>query len=335
SVTARNTAFQFKGKSVDVPEIARRLSVSHVLEGSVRKSGGRVRITAQLIDGKAGDHLWAERWDRDLGDIFALQDEISEAIVKALRLKLLPQEKQAIERRGTESLEAYDLYLMARQHLLTGNDGDSRREETIIRLCRRAVEIDPGYGRAWALIAYAQSSLRFSRGQSGDDGWAAAERALALDSTLAEPHAVKSRILFDQGRREEALAETEIALRLDSESDLALITAANISLRQKRIEDAIRYFEAAAALNEADFSAPAMLVTCYAAIDDAEGVRRSARAALAAVEKVVAQDRTNGHAMAFGAGALAALGEWERARDWIRRALLMDPQNMLMRYNLA
>ena len=110
-VIARNTAFTFKAKSVDVPQVARQLNVSHVLEGSVRKAGGRVRITAQLIDGATGGHVWAERYDRDLTDIFALQDEIAEAIVSALKLKLLPQEKQQIERRGTSNLEAYDLYL--------------------------------------------------------------------------------------------------------------------------------------------------------------------------------------------------------------------------------
>jgi adenylate cyclase len=136
-----------------------------VLEGSVRKAGNRVRITAQLIDGAAGDHVWAERYDRDLTDIFALQDEISEAIVKALKLKLLPQEKQAIERRGTDSVEAYDLYLMARSYWLTGNDGDPRQHEAIERLCRRAVEIDPGYAQAWALMASAQYTLH--RGLGG------------------------------------------------------------------------------------------------------------------------------------------------------------------------
>ena len=93
----------------------------------MRKAGGRVRITAQLIDGAAGDHVWAERYDRDLTDIFALQDEISQAIVRALKLKLLPEEKKAIERRGTDSAEAYDLYLMARQRWITGNFGDPRR----------------------------------------------------------------------------------------------------------------------------------------------------------------------------------------------------------------
>ena len=85
-IIARNTAFQFKGKSVDIPQIAKQLKVSHILEGSVRKSGNRLRITAQLIDGATGEHVWAERYDRNLDDIFALQDEISEAIVKALKV---------------------------------------------------------------------------------------------------------------------------------------------------------------------------------------------------------------------------------------------------------
>ena len=167
---ARNTAFTFKGKSVNVPDVARELGVSHVLEGSVRKAGNRVRITAQLIDGAAGDHIWAERYDRDLTDIFALQDEISEAIVTALKLKLLPQEKQAIERRGTDSVEAYDLYLMARSYYLTGNYGDPRRDEAIERLCRRAVEIDPGYAQAWALLASGQYTLHRNHGRAGDGG---------------------------------------------------------------------------------------------------------------------------------------------------------------------
>jgi adenylate cyclase len=113
-VIARNTAFTFKGRSLEVPQVARQLAVSHVLEGSVRKAGARVRINAQLIDGASGGHVWAERWDRDLDDIFALQDEICQAIVGALKLKLLPQEKEAIGDRGTANLEAYDKYLRAR-----------------------------------------------------------------------------------------------------------------------------------------------------------------------------------------------------------------------------
>jgi len=332
-VIARNTAFTFKGRSVKVPEVARELNVSHVLEGSVRKAGGRVRITAQLIDGGSGEHAWAARYDRDLDDIFALQDEISEAIVKALKLKLLPEEKQAIERRGTASVEAYDLYLMARQYWITTNQGDARGYETIARLCGRAVEIDPTYARAWALMAYAQSSQsRF--GGEGDGGRAALERALALDPELAEAHSLKARHLSDEGRPE-AAAEIAIALRLDPKSFEVNEHAALISYRERRLEDAIRYYETATALEEIGFGAPSMLISCYSALGDGDNARRASQTALARIERVVSQDRSNGHAMAFGASALAVLGEAERAKEWMARALLIDPANRLMRYNFA
>jgi adenylate cyclase len=142
-VIARNTAFTYKGQAVDVCALAEKLGVSHVLEGSVRKAGGRVRITAQLIDGATGDHVWAERYDRDLTDIFQIQDEISKAIVDALKLRLLPEERDAIERRGTSDAEAYNLFLMARQYWIDGDFGESGRERRVIRICKRATEIDP------------------------------------------------------------------------------------------------------------------------------------------------------------------------------------------------
>src|SRR6185312_1613726 len=131
------------------------------------------RITAQLVDGATGGHVWAERYDRDLNDIFALQDEISQAIVAALKLKLLPEEKKAIEQRGTTNPEAYKVYLMARQYSVSGNTGAARRCEAIIRLCRRATEIDPTYARAWALIAGAEADLRIYVGRENDGGLAA------------------------------------------------------------------------------------------------------------------------------------------------------------------
>jgi adenylate cyclase len=335
TVVARNTAFQFKGKAVDVPQIARQLGVGHVLEGSVRKVGERVRITGQLIDGATGGHVWAERWDRDVTDIFALQDEISQAIVGALRLKLLPQEKQAIEKRGTTSPDAYNLYLMARQQSVSGNMGDIRREESIIRLCRRAVDIDPGYARAWALMALAQTSIHFRYGRGGEDGLAAAERALELEPRLAEPHAVKARHLREHGREDEAFAEIEIALGLDPESYEVNLSAAYMNFRRRRFRDAIRYYEKAAALMEADYVSTGTLHACYAAIGDEDGVRRAAKMTLARAEEALAQDQSNGSAIGFAVMALAVLGEGRKARAWIDRALLIDPDNLNMRYNFA
>jgi len=335
SVIARNSAFAFKGKNVDVLQVARQLKVSHVLEGSVRKAGGRVRITAQLVDGTSNDHVWAERYDRDLNDIFALQDEISQAIVNALKLKLLPEEKKAIEQRGTVNVEAYNLYLMARQLYVTGHEGDARRAEAIIRLCVRATEFDPGYARAWALMAFGQMTSRFVLGRGGEDGLAAAERALVLDPSLAEAHAVKARILGETDRRDEATAEIDIALELDPESYEVNRWAGYLSYRENRFDDAVRYFEKSTALMDSDLNSAAMLVSCYHTVGNAQGTQRAARLTLARSEKVLTQDPNNGTVLGYSGYASAALGEAERAKERMNRALLIDPDNWNMRYNFS
>ena len=178
SIVSRNTAFSFKGATADLAQIARQTKASHVLFGSVRKSGARVRITAQLVGAANDSQVWGERYDRDLNDIFALQDEISKAIVAALKLTLLPEEKQALQQRGTSNPEAYKLYLMARQFWLLDNERDN---EIVVRICNRVIEIDPHYAQAWATMALAQWNM-FWRGDSGADGERAAETALRLDS---------------------------------------------------------------------------------------------------------------------------------------------------------
>jgi adenylate cyclase len=335
SVVARNTAFTFKGKSVKISDVVRDLNVSHVLEGSVRKAGGRVRITAQLVDGAAGDHIWAERYDRDLTDIFALQDEISEAIVEALKLKLLLREKQAIAQRGTDNVEAYNIYLMARSYWRTGNDGDPRQFEAMERLCRRAVELDPRYAHAWALLAIGQFNLHRNHRRAGDGGQTALESALALNPDLAEARAINARKLSDAGRQEEAAAEIAIALRLAPDSFEVNYHAGAICYEEERYADAVHHLEMAATLVETDLRASFMLISCYTYLGDQENARRVAKIALARVEIAVSQDRSNGAALDVGVAALSALGETERAKDWMNRALLIDPDNLNIRYNFA
>jgi len=335
AVASRNSAFVYKGKNVDVTKVARELKVGYVLEGSVRKAGGRVRITAQLVDGSSNDHIWAERYDRDLNDIFTLQDEISEAIVSALKFRLLPNEKKAIEQRGTDNVEAYNLYLMARQAYVTGYDSDPRRAEAIARLCSRATQIDPRYARAWALLAIGQMILRFDHGKHNDDGLAAADRALACDANLPEAHAVKAKILAEHGRHDEAAAEINIALRLNPESYEVNRAAAYLRFRQQRLDEAIRYYEKSMALMETDLNSGSMLLTCYNAVRNSQALLRVARITLARVEKMLAQDPNNAAAMGMGALCLGALGQGERAKEWISRALLIEPDNMNARYNFA
>ena len=333
-VVARNTAFTFKGHSVDVREVARKLGVTHVLEGSVRKAGDRVRITAQLIDGGSGDHVWAERFDRDLTDIFAIQDEISKAIVEALKVKLLPEEKKAIEQRGTTNVEAYNLYLMARNYWVTGNHGDPRREERVMRICKRAVELDPNYAQAWALLAIAQSNLRYGFGRAVDDGFAAAHTALAIDPTIAEAYCPMARRLQELGRHDEAMAELEKGLALDPQSWDLNKAAAFMILNQGKTSEAAECYEKAVAAMKTDYHGWGMLLTCYQAVDDPR-TAQTARMTLEQSERVLAEDPSNGAAISFAVGALAALGEADRAKDLIQRALLIDPDNLNMRYNFA
>src|ERR1051325_9902037 len=331
-VVSRNTAFTFKGKAVDVGQVANQLKVSHVLEGSVRKAAGRVRLTAQLIDGANDSHLWAERYDRDLNDIFAIQDEISHAIVDALKVKLLPEEKKAIEQHGTENVDAYNLFLMARQVLAAGYEGDARKLDAIIRICRRAVEIDPNYADAWALIALAEVALRSTVGRKGGDaGLAAAERALALNPNLAEAHAVKARILSEENRSDEADREIDIALRLDPESYQVNLGAGLLRFRRERIEEAATHWEKALSLEESDFGSAGMLITIYTALGNRDAARRAAKISLERCEKILARDSNNGSAWGHSSVALAVLGQRERAKEWMERALLIDPDNITMR----
>ena len=335
AVISRNSAFVYKGRHVDIPKVARDLRVSHVLEGSVRKAGNRVRITAQLIDAANNDHLWGERYDRDLNDIFTLQDEISEAIVKALRVKLLPEEKQALGQRGTDSVEAYNYYLMAWQHNVTGNELDIRRAETIVRLCQRATDIDPNYARAWALLGLAQMTVHFFGGSAVETGLVATERALALDDKLAEAHAVKGRILSADGHHDEASVEIDIALRLDPESHEVQRQAGKLRYRQHRYEDAIRHYVKATALVETDIKSASMLASCYTAVGDHPAAENAARMMLSRAEKALVLDANNAVALGLGAAALIVLGQIERAKEWMNRSLLIDPDDWNARYNFA
>jgi adenylate cyclase len=334
-VIARNTAFTLKGQSLDLSEVARRLNVSHVLEGSVRKSGQRVRISAQLIDGRTGSHLWAERYDRELTDIFAIQDEISKAIVEALKVKLLPDEKKAIEHRGTTSVDAYNLYLMGRKYWVSGNYGDIRREQRTIRLCQRAVEIDAAYAQAWALIALAQVSMHFYFGVPSEDALTSAERALSIDPTIAEAYAVKGRVLSERGDFAGAEREIATALQLGPESWEVNREAARVAYAQRKVDDAIHYYEKAVSLSDSDYHSWAMLVTFRQAKGDKEGVLYCGRMMVAQTEKVLAEDPSNGAALGIAAGGHAILGHRDQAMQTIERALLIDPDNLNMKYNFA
>ncbi len=333
-VVARNTVFTYKGKAVKVKQIAHELGVRYILEGSVRKAGERVRITGQLIDAQTGGHLWADRYDRDLTDIFAIQDEITHAIVNQLKIKLLPEEKKAIESDPTTSVEAYTYYLRGRQfsHAWT-------RAYMLLarRMFLKAVELDPNYARAYAGIADCECAIRdwHEKDFPLESILAMSARALALDPNLAEAHASRGMALHQSGQSEEAGLELRQALALDPSLYEANFHYGRYLFMQGRFTEAVEFFKRAAEIRPDDYLSPIHLMSCYRSLGIETERRRWARIGIERAERALEEHPENSGPAHRGALALAHLGEAERAKEWAARALAIDPDDLVAQYNLA
>ncbi len=333
-VVARNTVFTYKGKTVEVQQVAKHLGVNFILEGSVRKAGTRVRVTGQLIHGKDGGHVWADRYDRDLTDIFAIQDEITHAIVEQLKVKLLPQEKKSIGQTPTDNVEAYTYYLRGRQFM-------QRHSKSNYQLARRmfakAVELDPLYARAYAGIADCDSFLflHYHLEAGIDSILATSAKALALDNRLAEAHASRGLALSLGQRHEEAIAEFEEAIALDPNSFEAHYFYARACVTQGKLERAATLFERAAENKPDDYQALCLLIQIYRSLGRDRDSKSTARKAIERAESELTLHPENPRAAYLGANALATLGEKDRAGEWAARALAIDPDDVLIQYNVA
>ena len=223
-VAGRTSSFSFRDKEVDVAAIGRQLGVRNVLEGSVRKSGNRIRITVQLINAETGFHLWSETYDRALTDLFAVQDEIAAAVVDVLELKLLPEQNERLRRHHTDSLEAYELYLRARQFSQRGNPDDDRRA---VATLEQAVKVDPGFALAYVELAtvlggeaeYADTPAAMSAGK--ERSLAMRDKAIELDPTRADLYFRRADLLYST-RWDWAGAQRDLdkAAALDSKPNL-------------------------------------------------------------------------------------------------------------------
>jgi adenylate cyclase len=333
-VVARNTTFTYKGKPVNVRQVSEDLNVKFILEGSVRKAGSRVRITAQLVDGRDGGHLWADRYDRDLNDIFMIQDEITRTIVDQLKVKLLPEENRAIGGTPTESVEAYAYYLRGRQFL-------HRRSKTFLELARRmfvrATEIDPLYARAYAGIADCDSFLRLHYGAkvSIEGILAMGARALELKSDLAEAHASRGLAFSLLGQYPQAMHEFDEAIAVNPNLFEAHYFCARACFTQGKLEDAANHYQRAADINPDDCQAMLVLVGVLRSLGRTQEMISAAREGVARAERELALHPENPRPAHLGAVALAELGELDRARDWAARAIAIDPDDVLTQYNGA
>ena len=333
-VIARTTTFTYRGKPAKVQQVSEDLGVEFILEGSVRKAGTRVRVTAQLVEGKGGGHVWADRYDRDLTDIFAIQDEIAHSIVDQLKVKLLPEERKAIDRAPTENLEAYTYYLRGRQFL----HRHSRSYYILAkRMFAKAVELDPIYARAYAGIADCDSFLflHYNADVSIDGILATSAKALDLDSGLAEAHASRGVALSLRERYQEAMAEFDQATTLDPFLFEAHYFYARACFSQGKLEAAARHFQRAADISPDDYQALLVVTGVYRALGREHDMTMAAREGVARAERALVLQPENPRPAYLGALGLATLGAFDRAKEWAGRALVIDPEDGLMKYNVA
>ena len=253
-VTARNSSFTYKGQAVDLRQVGRDLGVRYVVEGSVRKGGQRVRITAQLIDTTTGNHLWAERYDRDLSDIFALQDEITETLVAALQVEVGEFERERAHRKPPENLGAWEAYQRGMWHLC---QFDAENLPEARRLLGRAIELDPGFAQPHAAMGFAEfiSLTNFSsdtRPDKLENALRFAGQAVALDDKDALAHFTLGRIRTMRGEYKSAISESNLAIELSPSLALAHYGLGVALWWTERSEEAIRALDTAIKLSPRD-----------------------------------------------------------------------------------
>jgi adenylate cyclase len=323
-VIARNSSFTFKGQAVDVKEVGRRLGVRYVLEGSVRKASGKVRITGQLIDAVTGVHIWADRFERDLTDIFALQDEVTVAVVSAIQPKLLQTEIGMATRRRPENLTAYDFFLRAmQQYYAMTPDGLAEA----LRLAHRALELDPRYSTV-AALAGSCHTLNLGLGYTDDPQLSAKEAMrlarLALAVGDADPETLGMAgviVAFLAGDYEGGIELADRAVALNPNSAYAWNNRGWVYKFAGLPEEAIPSFQRAIRMSPLD---PLLYLT-YAGVGMAFVELRRFDEAVAAAKKALRQNQTYSGTYRCLVSALAHLGHDTGAREAAARLLEIDP----------
>ncbi|BCH21959.1 hypothetical protein MesoLjLc_15830 [Mesorhizobium sp. L-8-10] len=332
-VVSRNYSFTFKQHELRGGEIARELGVGYLLEGSVRLSGQQLRVSTRLLEGKSGELLWAERFDRELADIFAIQDEITEAVVRHLELELLPEERRAMRQTRTHSIEAYHYELRGRQLMV-----EFTKPYLLLarRMFAKAAELDPRYGRAYAGMVICDCFLLNRHGQdiAADAILDIADKALHFDTTLAEAHAARGFALFCCERYEEAELAYRTALSIDPNSyDANFFSAETMARFLGNRERLISTFKLTARLRPDDYYSP-LMVASFLTRDDPERPRW-ARTSFERAERAAALHPESAAPLHRGALALAYLGDHDKAHSWLARALTIDPDDFVTQYNAA
>jgi serine/threonine protein kinase/Tfp pilus assembly protein PilF len=333
-VAARTSSFAFKGKNEDVGDIGRKLKVSTVLEGSVRKMGSRLRITAQLVNVADGYHLWSERYDREMEDVFAIQDDISQAIVKALKVILTEGEKKQIEKARVENVQAYDYYLRGRSYYFIHR----KSLEYARQMFNRAVETDPEYARAYAGVADTCSLLYMyydAREFNLKQADYASAKALELEPDLAEAHVARGLAISLSKRFAEAEKEFEIAMKLDPKLFEAPYWYGRALEAEGRFQEAVKMYDRAQVLRPEDYQAPSFLAQAYRALDMKEESAAADRRAIKLMLERLELNPSDARAANLLAATYASMGETQKALDYSERSMAIDPDDAMLLYNVC
>jgi adenylate cyclase len=334
-IASRISAFQFQAGAANSREIGRSLHVAYLLEGSVRKSEGRLRVAVQLTDAENGYQVWSERYDRGISDVFVIQEEIANQVVHALRVKLTPGERAALEEAPAADADAYDYYLRGRKFYYRYGLRDI---EYAIQLFTHAIERDPNYALAYAGLADCWSYLFLYGGRNDalrDQADWASFRAIELDPRSAQAQASRG-LALSLGRRDaEATEAFDSAIRLDAGLYEAYYFYARHCFSRGRREDAVRLYEEAMRARPEDFQAPLLVAQIYDDLGRPEEARSARLRGVQRAEEHLKLNPDDARARYMGANGLIELGDRERGARWAERALAMRPDDPVLLYNVG
>ncbi len=334
-VFPRAAVLGFRDKPMTAPQVGQQLNATHVLSGSLRRAGNRLRITAQLVEARTGHSAWAERYDRQLEDVFAIQDEIAQSIARAMQLMLTEKEKRDIKKAPTADVQAYDYYLRGRQyfHQFRKKGFDFARQ-----MFARAIVIDPNYSRAYAGVSDCCAFLYMyyeSSEANLKEADAASRKAVELAPDSAEAHASRGLAVSLKKQYDQAMLEFETAIRLDPKLFEAHYFYARARFAEGNLEEAARLFQQASGVNPDDYQAPYLEGGCLAGLNRPTEAGVAYRRALRIIDKHLEMNPDDARALYFGAGALCQLGEKARSVEWAERAMTVDPYDSSVLYNVA
>jgi serine/threonine protein kinase/Flp pilus assembly protein TadD len=335
-VASRTSSFALKGKMDDLRKIGEQLNVRTVLQGSVRKSGNRIRVSAQLGNVADGYQLWSETYNRQLEDVFAIQDEIAQNIAKALQVILTEKDKRVLERSApTCDIRAYEYYLRGMQLF---HQFRRKTLEAAVEMFGQAIEIDPDYAQAYAGLSSCYSQLYLTWNVSKDTlekADAASRKALELAPQLAEAQVARGVALAMRKQFAEARTAFEMAIYLDPNLFEARYLYGRACLVQGQLSDAAKLFAEATQLRRDDYQAPLLGAGVLSGLGRKSEADAAYRHGLEVVEKHLGLYPDDSRALCLGATAWCQLGERARALDWARRAMTVDSEEPVTLYNCA